>query len=402
MQYRHGPPALLLGGLNMVRALGLGGVRVIVASPDRDAPAMRSRYACAGLRLPPLTERAAVVETLARAGERLGGAAGCKLPLFYSNDDYLSLVQENHAALARYFTLVLNPPAVAQALIDKDRFEGFARGRGLPVPRTLAWDELERWEAPVLVKPKVKIGYDDWPVRVELFERGKARVFASGPELATYPLARRLRDKLLLQEYVAGDDRQLWSFHGYADENGELLAWFVGRKLRTYPLLTGQSAFLEMVHDRVFAEVGREAAARVPLRGVFKIDFKQDAVTGAWRLLEVNARFNLWHYLAARNGLNLPRIAYDYLTRGERPAAWDYATTYRWLSLRHDYRAYRALAARGELGFWAWLRSIVRAPRVYDILSWTDPLPFALHCLSRARRIPRLPMRVKQWLSTVS
>lgn len=73
MQHRHGPPAPLLGGLNMVRALGLGGVRVIVASPDPDAPATR-----------------------------------CKLPLSYSNDDYLSLVQENQAALARYFTLVLN------------------------------------------------------------------------------------------------------------------------------------------------------------------------------------------------------------------------------------------------------------------------------------------------------
>jgi D-aspartate ligase len=402
MQHRHGPPALLLGGLNMVRALGLGGVRVIVASPDPDAPATRSRFACASLRLPPLTERAAVAETLTRAGEHLAGAAGCKLPLFYSNDDYLNLVQENQAALAGHFTLVLNPPAVAEALIDKDRFAGFARGRGLPVPRTLDWSELERWAAPVLVKPKVKIGYDDWPMRIELFERGKARVFASGPELAAHPLARRLGDKLLLQEYVAGDDRQLWSFHGYADENGELLAWFVGRKLRTYPLLTGQSAFLEMVHDRAFAEVGREAAARVPLRGVFKIDFKQDAASGAWRVLEVNARFNLWHYLAARNGLNLPRIAYDYVVYNEKPSIGGYGTAYRWLSLRHDYRAYRALAARGELGFWGWLRSLAQAPKVYDVLSWTDPLPFLRHWLSRLRRAPRLGMRLKQWLSTAS
>jgi D-aspartate ligase len=403
MKHGHGPPALLLGGLNMVRALGLGGIRVIVASPEPDGVAAYSRFACSSLLLPPLENRAAVVETLARAGERLAGAAGCRVPLFYSNDDYLSLVQENQAALGRYFSLVLNEPEVAQALIDKDRFESFAHSRGLPVPRTLQWDELERCRAPVLVKPKVKIGYDDSPVRIKLFRGlGKARVFANGPEVAADPLARQLSDRLLLQEYVAGDDRQLWSFHGYADENGELLAWFVGRKLRTYPLLTGQSAFLEMVHDKAFAFVGRQVAARVPLRGVFKIDFKQDAVTGAWRVLEINARFNLWHYLAARNGLNVPCIAYEYLTEGIRPAASSYSTAYRWLSLRHDYRAYRALAVRGELGFWAWLRSIVRSAKVCEFFSWTDPLPFVRHCMSRARRIPRLTVRVKQWFYTAS
>ena len=386
----------------MVRALGLGRVPVIVASPRADAPAARSRFALQSIRLPPLEDRATLVGTLLRAGERLSAAAGCRLPLFYSNDDYLSLVHENRDALGRHFALMLNPPEVAQALIDKERFEGFARSRGLRVPRRLDWDELGRWPAPVLVKPKLKIGYDDSPTRIELFERGKARVFANGPQLAAHPLARRLREQLLLQEYVPGDDHQLWSFHGYADEKGELLAWFVGRKLRTFPLLTGQSAYLELVHDPAFAWVGRQVAARVPLRGAFKIDFKQDSTNGVWHVCEINARFTLWHYLAARNGLNLPRIAYDYLTTGKRPRLWDYATTYRWFSLRHDYRAYRALAARGELGFWGWLRSIAQAPRVYDVLSWSDPLPFVRHVLSRARRFPNLTVRFKQWLSTAS
>jgi hypothetical protein len=104
MKHGHGPPALLLGGLNMVRALGLGGIRVIVASPEPDGVAAYSRFACSSLLLRPLENRAAVVETLARAGERLAGAAGCRVPLFYSNDDYLSLVQENQAKVCEFFS----------------------------------------------------------------------------------------------------------------------------------------------------------------------------------------------------------------------------------------------------------------------------------------------------------
>ena len=397
------PPALLLGGVNLVRALGLGGVPAIVASPQPDAPAMASRFAQGRLLLPPLERRDAVLETVLRAGERLAHAAGRKVPLVYGCDDYLDLIQENHAALAAYFALILNEPEVGRALIDKDRFEAFGRARGLPLPRTLRWEELDDWHAPVLVKPKVKIGYADSAVYRRLFGgAGKARVFASGPELAALALARQLRESLLLQEYIAGDDRNLWSFHGYADENGRLLAWFIGRKIRTHPMLVGMSSYLELVHDDAFALVGRQIAARVPLKGVFKIDFKQDARTGAWRVLEINARFNLWHYLAACNGLNLPRIACDYLLYKKEPAAAEYRTERRWFSLRHDYRAYRAAAARGELDAWAWLRSIAQAPKVYDLFSWTDPMPFVRHCMTQTCRIWRLIPRVKRWLSTAS
>lgn len=399
------PPVLLLGGLNLVRAVGLGGIPVIIASPQADAPALSSRFVHGRLALPPLERREAVLETLLAAGGRLADALGRKVPLFYGDDDYLNLIRENYAALAPFFSVIANEPEVARALIDKDRFEPFARTRGLPVPRTLHWDELDGWYAPVLVKPKVKMGYDDSPIFQRLFDgSGKARVFGSGPEITALPLARQLRDDLLLQEYVPGDDRHLWSFHGYADENGVLLASFSGRKLRTNPPLTGSSTYLELVHDNAFAFVGRHIAARVPLRGVFKIDFKQDSVTGAWRVLEINARFNLWHYLAARNGLNLPRIVYDYLVYGKRPASPPpYSVGARWLALRADYRAYRALAARGELGAWAWLRSLAHSPKVYEVFSWSDPVPFVKHCMKQGRlRIPRLTARLARWLSTAS
>lgn len=395
------PPVLLLGGLNLVRALGLGGVPAIVASPRPDWPASTSRFAHGSLLLPALERHEAVLETLLAAGKRLAGALGRRVPLFYGTDDYLSLILQNHEALAEYFTLILNERDVGQALLDKERFEAFCRSRELPVPRTLDWNELGSWYGPVLVKPKVKIGYGDSAIFHRLFSgAGKARVFSSGPELAALPLAQQLRDDLLVQEYVRGDDRNLWSFHGYADEDGKLLASFIGRKIRTWPPLTGESSFLELAHDSAFGFVGKHVAARVPLRGVFKIDFKQDAVTGAWRVLEINARFNLWHYLGARNGINLPRVAYDYLVQGVRSGAADYRTTHRWLSLRNDHRAYRRMAARGELGAWGWLRSLLEAPKVYDVFSWSDPKPFLRHWTVKLRSA--FTRRMHRWLAMAS
>ena len=164
------------------------------------------------------------------------------------------------------------------------------------------------------------------------------------------------------------------------------------------------STYLELAHHEELAALGRAVALRLPLRGVFKMDFKRDARSGRFRLLEVNARYNLWHYLGARNGVNLPRVAYDYLMHGHRPATERarYRVRHRWLSARLDWRAFRVLASRGELGFWRWIASLARSPKVYDVFAWTDPGPLARSAATRLKRMPRASLRLWRWLSTAS
>ena len=396
---------MLLGGLNVTRALGLAGVPVIVASPAQHEPAFASRYCTGRLLLPRTDDRSAAVEALLRAGEQLSGELGTRLPLFYGNDDRQRLVQDYRAELARYYALLLNDTEVAHALIEKDLFQPLAARRGLPVPRTLDWEALEGFARPVIVKPRTKFGWDSSPVYVHLFgRRGKARIFADGRALFADAHARELARELLIQEYVSGDDRQIWSFHGFADEHSRLLDWFIGRKIRTYPAFTGISTFLELAHDEQLEALGPRLVAALPLKGIFKIDLKRDASTGRFRVLEVNARYNLWHYLGAANGVNLARTAYEYLVRGQRSeAATPYRTACRWLYLRYDWRAYRELSARGELRFAGWLASLARGPLVCSLFSWRDPLPFFSRAYHFARRrLPRLPRMLWRWLHTAS
>ncbi|MFL6566959.1 MAG: hypothetical protein ACJ8G5_18630 [Burkholderiales bacterium] len=398
-------PAMLLGGLNVTRALGLGGVPVIVASVEADNPAFASRYCVERLLLPPLDDRGAVLDALLRAGKRLAASVGARVPLFYSNDDWQGLVQDYRAELAPHYALLLNEPEIADAVIEKDRFQALAAARGLPVPRTLSWQGLEDFDKPVLVKPRSKFNWDASAVHAQLFaQSGKAAVFPTGRALAADPTARLLREQLLVQEYIAGDDRNIWSFHGFCDETGRLLDWFVGRKIRTYPALTGTSTFLELAHDDAVTALGGRIASQLGLKGVFKIDLKRDALSGDTRLLEINARYNLWHYLGAANGVNLTRTAYDYLLHGARPSApGRYGSARRWVYLRYDWRAYRQLAARGELGLWGWLGSLAGAPLVCQLFAWSDPLPFfsVLRGLFKSK-LPRLTAVLRRWLSTAS
>lgn len=410
---RRRPPVVLLGGVNLVRAAGLAGIPAIVASSDPDDPVFASRYCSARLLLPPVSRPEAVIEALLGLSARLHQALGRRVPLMYGNDDWLQLIYGHRDRLEGHFLTVLNDTYVANSLIEKGHFHALALERGLPVPRVLHWESdgatyLKRFAKPVLVKPRLKLDWHDSPLHQRLFtDDGKALVFESGAAAAAHPLVERYRNQLLFQEYIPGDDRNLWSFHGFSDENGRVIACFVGRKIRTYPPTTGESAYIEMVRDPGLESFGKQLAARVPLRGPFKIDFKKDERDGQLVALEINARYTLWHYLGAVNGVNLLEAAYDYLVDGKVAAPAAYGTRHRWVFMRLDFLAYRALAGRGELGFAGWLKTLFATPRIYNVFAWNDPGPLAALWVGRfTRRGRRAKEKVRalfrQWLSTAS
>lgn len=391
-------PVVLLGGLHIVRALGMARIPAIIASLERHTPAMASRFCTGTLELPPGAGRDAIVEALARAGRSLADKHGAPPPLFYDNDDRLALVQDYRDVLTPHFALLLNEPALADALLDKAEFQALAERRGLPVPRRLDWDALAAEPGAVLVKPKMKTGWDSSPVLEQLFGgAGKARVFESGRAARGDRVVQQLGGGLAFQEYVPGDDTALWTFHGFAAPGGEVLASFVGRKVRTFPEGTGDSSYLRLAHDEGLEALGRDIAARLGLAGIFKMDFKRSSATGRFHLLEINTRFNLWHYVGAKNGVNLPGVAYEFLVHGKRLAPLRTSTRYRWLALRYDWPAYRELAARGRLGLVRWLASLARAPKVYELFSWSDPAPFVRFWRGRFHRRWR-----RLWHSTAS
>ena len=390
-------PVVLLGGLNIVRALGLAQIPVIIASSERRTPSMASRYCAGTIELPPIAERERYVETLVRAGRRLAAAHGAPVPLFYDNDDRLALVQDCRAELAPHFALLLNEPALADALLDKARFQDLAERCSLPVPRRIPWEALDAEEGPVLIKPKTRTAWDHSSIRLQLFGgSGKARVFPHGKAIVKNRLAAQLAPQLSFQEYVPGDDTAIWSLHGFAAPGGELLEWFVGRKIRTYPALTGDSSYLELAYDPDLVALGGDVARRLGLAGIFKMDFKRSTATGRFYLLEINTRFNLWHYLGAASGVNLPRVAYEYLLHGTQPQHVAPRLGLRWLHFAYDRRAYRDLGMSRA----RWIASLLQAPKVYELFSWSDPAPFARYWTTRIRAA--LGRRMHRWLATAS
>jgi predicted ATP-grasp superfamily ATP-dependent carboligase len=372
MSFGDGALACVMGSMNLLRPLGLAGVRCAAVAPP-GSPTLHSRFTRAAIEWPDVSQDE---EGLVEALLRFAAAQPAPPVLYYEEDDQLLFVSRHRARLAPAFRFVIADADLVETLVDKARFQAFAERLGLPVPRTRrlhptpgsAPPDLDL-RFPLVVKPLTR--GEAW-FGIEL--AGKA-VQVDGPEelRALWPRLVAVGIELLAQELIPGPETRIESYHVYVDAAGATAGEFTGRKIRTYPTAFGHSTALTITDaDTEAADVaalGRDLVRRLNLRGVAKFDFKR-APDGALSLLEVNPRFNLWHHLGAIAGVNLPALVYADMTGQPRPAAGCARPGANWCRPAGDLFA----ARDGGVPLGAWLLWTLRC-EAKQAIAWDDPMP---------------------------
>jgi D-aspartate ligase len=379
------PLACVLGDMDLVRPLGLAGIRCGVVA-RRSSPAAHSRFTCTRVDWADNYEsRPALEHSLLDFARRQS-----KPPvLFFQTDGDLLFASAHREALGEELRFFLPDESLVRDLVRKDCFFELARRLDLPVPPSVRLSSGASREPPALaieppwvIKPLTRRDVSWQPVAGE----AKALRVDSPQHLRSlWPVLRAAGIDALAQQLVPGSEEHVESYHAYVDPDGELTAEFTGRKLRTLPPVFGQTTALTITWEPDVAELGRHCMERLGLRGVAKLDFKRGP-DGELRLLEVNPRFNLWHLPGAVAGVNLPALAYADLAGRARPPAGPLRPGVRWTVSWHDLRA---RAAHG-LGWWAWLRFQL-ACETRSVIALDDPQPF-LHALL-GRPLRRLAAR---------
>ena len=355
-----------MGNLDLVRPLGLAGIRCVSVAPARH-PVHFSRFVVKRIpgEDPLLAER--LVDLARRQSE--------PPVLFYESDEDLEFIARHRERLNEGFRFLLPPPELLAQLLDKEQFLEFASRLGLPVPRSQVLSPRFAEEPPQHIDPRFPIVLKPLPHRdhdwYTLVASGKALRVESHSRLnALWPRLRATKLRFLAQELVEGPETRVESYHVYVDSRGRVAGEFAGRKIRTRPAEFGRSTALETTTDAVVINTGRTIIERLGLRGVAKLDFKRDA-EGRLFLLEVNPRYSLWAHLGALAGVNLPLLAYADLTGGPQLPAPVARSGVRWTWPRPDADAARE---RG-IPLRSWLGSTLRSEAKTN-LSWDDPMPF--------------------------
>ncbi len=316
---RGWPTALVLGDIDLVRPVALAGMRSAVVAVTGD-PTRFSRYATTVAIWDPDSHNDDLLEPLLAWGR----AQPVRPLLYYQWDGHLLFVSRHRERLAETFRFVVDSPERVETMLDKQRFLTLAADLGLPVPparpvlaAASSPSELADLTYPVVVKPVDRTD-DRW----KHFEHlGKARRIESGAQLeALWPSLVEFGRSVLFQQLIPGPESCIESYHVFVTPEGETAGEFTGRKVRTIPPEYGATTALTITDEEDVIVAGRDAVERIGLRGVAKLDFKR-APDGRLYLLEVNPRFNLWHYPGAVAGVNLPALVRDYLDGEPLPAA---------------------------------------------------------------------------------
>ena len=372
------PLACVIGDMDLVRPLALAGIRCAVVAPPGAAPRY-SRFTRVVLPWADPWERG---EELADILVRFGAAQPEPPVLFYQEDRDLLFVSRHRERLAQAFRFVVPDATLVEELVDKARFQELAWRVGLPVPqarvllpdRGVAADELDL-RFPIVVKPLTR--------RTEHWEPlggpGKAiRVDTAAVLVKLLPRLAAARMPVIAQELVPGPEARVESYHVYVDEQGAPVGEFAGQKIRTCPAEFGHSTALQITNSADVMALGRVLAARIGLRGVAKFDFKRDP-RGGLQLLEINARFTLWHHPGALAGVNLPALVYSDLVGLPREAA-ALRPGVRWCKLWQDWAAARAAG----VSLWRWLPWALGC-EAKRTMAWDDPLPLVCGALWQIR-----------------
>lgn len=369
------PTAVVIGEIDLLRAVARSGVRCVVAARRGD-PARSSRFARRSVEWD-----ASEPDTEAHAERLLAIARREPEPpvVFYDGDWDALLLSRDRDRLRPSLRYVIGEAELVETLLAKDRFQTLAEQLELPVPRGLLLSGDDEVPAelpcrfPVVAKPLVRRHATWRPVA-----RAKAAYAESREDLvALWATLREADLPVLVQELVPGGEERIESYHAYVDESGAVAGEFTGRKLRTYPAAFGYSTAVEITAADDVRRLGRSMFERLGLTGVAKLDFKRDDA-GGLHLLEVNPRFSLWHLPGAVAGVDLPALVYADLTGEPRPARKAARPGVIWCSPR-DLQSARAAG----VGALAWGRFALRS-EARGLLALDDPLPLVSSLARRA------------------
>ncbi|MGH4000258.1 MAG: hypothetical protein ACRDTJ_22675 [Pseudonocardiaceae bacterium] len=367
--------------IEIVRPLALAGIRSLVVAPAREG-SQYSRHARAladwNWSASPRDREPELLDRLLRFAKQQPEPPA----LMYCCEASLLFVSRNRSRLQDVFRFVVPRAETVEQLADKVRFAALADRLDLPVPRTrllplglaISGRHHDDLEFPLVVKPAHRD--QGW----EFTEPTKAVRVDSLADLRTmadrHPQAGSL---FVLQQLVDGPESAIESYHVYVDCAGEVVGEFTGRKLRTLPPLYGYTTALTTTHNQDVLDLGRKIVQALDFTGVAKLDFKRSP-TGQLFLLEINARFSLWHHVGARVGVNIPALVYADLTGEPRTGAQlcDVAT---WV---HPKDVFAARASGMRLG--EWTRWAVRS-KAKAYWSISDPMPLLI--TSIARTVPK-------------
>jgi D-aspartate ligase len=366
-------PAIVLGlckhGLYLTRNFARHGIPVLAVESNFSQSSAHTRYGCKILC--PDLHGVALIDTLLALKPLVPAAT----PIFPTNDRMVEVLLTHYSMLSDHFRLPFPEGDLLRRLVIKPALNRLASEAGLDVPRSFSIASLEELERvrdslrfPVAVKPAMPM---------MSFKSRRCDDYAA--LTAQVEVSALLHEPLIVQEWVDGDDRAILFGAYYIARNGNCVTRYSGRKLLSYPALTGHAAATESYDIGERLDEGCRFLRGLGCWGLCSIEYKGLPPSEA-RFIEVTVgRCDWWIMGCGINGVNIPMAAYNDLTGASLPFDNMQTSAYIWYDIEHALPVLieNLLKRRWSLADGA--KFLIR-PKKDAVWDWLDPVPF-LHSM---------------------
>ncbi|MCZ6701591.1 MAG: carboxylate--amine ligase [Ignavibacteria bacterium] len=368
-----------LTGLQTARILAEYGVPIIGLAENTDHFCAKTNT-CEKV-LPSGKMSDELIENLIKLGKELDQ----KAVLYPCQDASVLLVSQNREKLKPYYYISLPANETVELLMDKPRFYDFAQKENLPVAKFFilkerkdAEEAVDKLNFPCVLKPHMRSLKWEENTKLKAFKVMNVNEF-----LETYDKICEWSDTLMIQEWIDGDDTSLYSCNSYYNKNSESLADFTAKKLRQWPILTGNTSLGVDVMDKMVLDVTTDLFKKVNYVGLGYVEIKKDIKSGKYYIIEPNiGRPTGRSALAEACGVDLIYTMYcDCLGLPLPDTRTQKFKNIKWIHLRTDLQSAYNYWKRGKLTFREWLKTM-KGKKFYAVISWKDPMPFLVELKS--------------------
>ncbi len=241
--------------------------------------------------------------------------------LFPCADNYVEFIDTYLDELNEYYLIPQSQKGLYSQVMNKDTLADLAIKYNAPIPYSVRSNDKDLitkikdyTSYPVLVKPV------DSPAFTKVF-RCKSFVVKDETELnETIQKCNEANVDVIVQQIIEGFDDHMYTYDAYVSQAGKVTHWVTCNKFRQWPINYGASSFTIQKYVEELHTLGAPFLEKMGWRGFAEIEFKKDAKTGQFYVIEINVRTTTLNSMLEAAGVNFPYVQYQELIGEELEA----------------------------------------------------------------------------------
>jgi D-aspartate ligase len=371
--------AVILGcnyyiGLSTIRCLGIHGIHTVAVDySNQDNYGADSKYCSERIIAPHYKENP---QEFIRFLKDYASKQTVSPVLIPCHDSYVEIIDAHLEELKKFYLIPQTEQGLWSKVMDKEALHRLATEKGVNVPETVRLNEENFFEKietiityPCIVKPT------DSPSFVSKFRRKIFKVHNKQELEEALLKAKNADEEVIVQRIIPGFDDHMYTFDAYLNQESKVTHWVTCQKFRQFPINFGASVYTGQRYVPELYEIGAKFLEEIGYKGFAEIEFKKDAETGKYYLIEINARITNLNNLLYKVGVNFPYITYMEMTGNQLAPKYVKEDTNRvfWYGYE-DMLAVRDYVRTGQLSYRQVIKSYFK-PKAYAIWDWKDPKP---------------------------